>query len=143
MPVSAAQATWAARSGLLLALFIYLVGDGRKRNDNPFTILVFLAATFLPAKDWHAFKLCAIGIARNVAFALLWMSIAFSAAAAAITINEDVLPYLGWLLRNSELSAAWPVGFILLTILANIPWKAFFHRLGIMLEFQQQYAQPA
>lgn len=141
MPVSAAQAIWAARSGLLLALFTYLVEGQSKRNDNPsgkYLVLAVLATTFVPKENWHTFKLYAIRILRNVAFLLLWVFIAFAAAVAAISIIDDALPHLGRFLRTSELSAAWPVGFILLTILANIPWKDFVPQLWTM-----QYAQPA
>lgn len=142
MPNFAASAIWAARFGLLLALFTYISGDKRGRNDNPFAkylVLAVLAATFVPTRSWNTIKLHAITILRNTAFALILVFIAFTAAVLAVAINDKILPELGRLLRKSELSAAWPVGLTLVVIFANIPWKALFQKLGIMLGFQDAH----
>lgn len=102
---------WAARIGLLFSFFLYIGDSYVEEEFYPAAVVTFLIfwATFVPIPEEYHSEIKSYGSSvlwNGAALALLFF-VFYASSTAAVLINEEALPGLFSLLRNSGISLAW------------------------------------
>lgn len=101
---------WAVRLGVLFSFFLYIVEYHGSRDESYLASLVTLlisVATFVPEEYHDDIKSYSWVFLRNTAAVFLLVFVFYASSTAAVLVNEEALPGLFNLLRNSGISLWW------------------------------------
>lgn len=136
---------WAARVGLFIAFFIYITEDpniNRNNNLGKFVTSAIFGSTFVPRKYYDFIGVWGTIALTNTAHFVVFGLVVAIAASLVVVLNQQILPGCARLLRKADLCSAWLFGFLMVMVIANIPWGNIWQEILASIGFSQQDTQP-